>query len=217
MYCFGWNVAQRLCWHRTKWPLCKIKNKKKKRKQQITNEQVCAEPTYLYCFAKTLGPRSPQYRCMNRLAFCFVHLKHALFPPPPPPPPVYFLKYLKNALCCGLETFWQIKWTKFKNKIKFSTVSPTLGYHSKVIIDTYFWKHISAAFMQQVGKIRRFFFANFMKCPKWSLLWKFGLDVPLDGVLVTVFNLHSFLFLNYLKLGNPISMKTRMASFNLVC
>ena len=44
----------------------------------------------------------------------------------PPPPQMHFLKYLKNALSCRLETFWQFKWTHFQNKKIFSTASPPL-------------------------------------------------------------------------------------------
>ena len=40
-------------------------------------------------------------------------------------------------------------------------------------------------------------------CPQCSLLWKVGLDIPLHGVLVTIFVSHSFSCLNDLKLGIP--------------
>ena len=52
--------------------------------------------------------------------------------------------------------------------------------------------------------------------PKCSLLWKFGLDIPLDGVLVTVFVSQSFSCFNHLNLGNTISMATGIVSFDLV-
>ena len=52
--------------------------------------------------------------------------------------------------------------------------------------------------------------------PNCSLLWKFGLNIPQDGVLVTVFVSHSFSCFNDLKMGNTISMATRMVSFDLV-
>ena len=52
--------------------------------------------------------------------------------------------------------------------------------------------------------------------PKCSLLWKFGFDIPLDGVLVTVFVSHSFSCFNDLKLGYTISMATEIVSFDLV-
>ena len=45
---------------------------------------------------------------------------------------------------------------------------------------------------------------------------EFGLDSPLDGVLVTIFVSHSFLCFNDLQLGNTISMATRIMSFDLV-
>ena len=52
--------------------------------------------------------------------------------------------------------------------------------------------------------------------PNCSLLWKFGLNIQQDGVLVTVFVSHSFSCFNDLKMGNTISMATRMVSFDLV-
>ena len=60
-------------------------------------------------------------------------------------------------------------------------------------------------------------FANFHEeYPNCSLLWKFGLDIPLDGVMVTIFVSHSFSCFHDLKLDNDITMATRMVSFNLV-
>ena len=61
------------------------------------------------------------------------------------------------------------------------------------------------------------FFANVHEeYLKWSLLWKFELAVPLDGAMVTNFVSHSFSCFNDLKLGNTITMATRMVSFDLV-
>ena len=53
--------------------------------------------------------------------------------PSPHLPQVHFLKYLKNALSYGLETFWQFHWTIFQHK-KFIFLPPllTLGYHSNI-------------------------------------------------------------------------------------
>ena len=60
------------------------------------------------------------------------------------------------------------------------------------------------------------FFSILKKCPKCSPLWKFRLDIPLDGILVTIFVLHSFLCFHDLKLGNTITMTPRMVALNLV-
>ena len=54
------------------------------------------------------------------------------------------------------------------------------------------------------------------ECPKYSLFWKFGLDILLDGVLVTIFVSHSFSCFNDLKLGTAIPMATRMVSFDFI-
>ena len=53
------------------------------------------------------------------------------------------------------------------------------------------------------------------ECPKRNLLWKFGLNSRLNGVLVTAFVSHSFTCFNDLSLGDNVSMATRMVSFDL--
>ena len=52
--------------------------------------------------------------------------------------------------------------------------------------------------------------------PKWSLLWKFGLDIPLHGVMMTNFVSHYLSCFNDLKLNNTITISTRAVSFDLV-
>ena len=47
-------------------------------------------------------------------------------------------------------------------------------------------------------------------------MWKCGLDIPLDGVMVTNFVSHSFSCFNDLKLDYIITMARRMASFDMV-
>ena len=69
--------------------------------------------------------------------------------------------------------------------------------------------------MQNLTRTRRFCYFH-EEYPKCSLLWKFGLGIPLDGVLVTIFILHSFLCFNDLKLGNTITVAPRMVSFDVV-
>ena len=93
-----------------------------------------------------------------------------------------------------------------------STSRPPLVTIATSKVDTLFEKHISAAKAHQNSR----FFAISMKCPKWGPLWKFGLDIPLDGVLVTSFVLRSFLCANDLNLSNTIAMPPRIVSVDLV-
>ena len=53
-------------------------------------------------------------------------------------------------------------------------------------------------------------------CPNWNLLWRFGLNIRLDGVLVTVFVLHSFSCFIDLKMNTTTTMATPMVSFDSV-
>ena len=70
--------------------------------------------------------------------------------PPPPPPQVQFLKYLKNALSYGLETFWQFEWTNIQNKdLFFNRLRPPLVTIATSMVDACFWKNISAVFMKK--------------------------------------------------------------------
>ena len=56
-------------------------------------------------------------------------------------PQVHFLKYLRNALSYGLETFWQFKWTKLKNKnLFFNRLCPPLVTIATFKVDACFWK-----------------------------------------------------------------------------
>ena len=58
-----------------------------------------------------------------------------------PPPQVHFLKYLRNALSYGLETFWQLKWIKLKNKnLFFNRLRPPLVTIATFKVDACFWK-----------------------------------------------------------------------------
>ena len=135
---------------------------------------------------------------------------------PPPPPQVHFLKYLRNALSYGLETFWQFKWIKLKNKnLFFNRLRPPLVTIATFKVDACFWKAHFGSFHAKAYQ-NSMFFAIPMKNGQTGLLWKFGLNIPQDGVLVTVFVSHSFSCFNDLKMGNTISMATRMVSFDLV-
>ena len=58
-----------------------------------------------------------------------------------PPPQVHFLKYLRNALSYGLETFWKFKWMKLKNKnLFFNRLRPPLVTIATFKVDECFWK-----------------------------------------------------------------------------
>ena len=169
--------------------------------------------------------------------------------PPPPPPQVHFLKYLKNALSCALQTFWKLKWTNVQNKNTFfNSLRPLSVTIATSKVDACFWNHISAVFMQKLTRTRRLFAAFMKSVPnvvccgngacahyvmvskfQWKPFWlatqrdpqndwtatqnrvnydvfaqvPFGLDTPLDGVLVTIFLSHSFSRFNDLKLLSP--------------
>ena len=73
------------------------------------------------------------------------------------PPQVHFLKYLRNALSYGLETFWQFKWIELKNKnLFFNRLRPPLVTIATFKVDACFWKRISAVFMPKLTRTRCF-------------------------------------------------------------
>ena len=75
------------------------------------------------------------------------------------PPQVHFLKYLRNALSYGLETFWQFKWIKLKNKnLFFNRLRPPLV----TIVDACFWKAHFGSFHAKAYQ-NSMFFATPMK------------------------------------------------------
>ena len=118
---------------------------------------------------------------------------------PPPPPPVLFLKYLKNALSYGLERFEHFKGTNCNTKNIFNRLRPPLVTIPTSTFDACFWKTLFGSFRAKAhqNSIDIFFCYVHEECPK--LLWKFGLDIPLDGVLVTMIVSHSFSSFNHLK------------------
>ena len=79
-----------------------------------------------------------------------------------------------------------------------------------------FLKTYFGSFHAKAHQNSTFFCHVHEECPKCNLLWKFGLDILLDGVLVTIFILHSFSCFNDLKLGSTITMAPRMVTFDLV-
>ena len=144
--------------------------------------------------------------------------------PPPPPPPYTSSNISRTPWATDLklydivmelifnkkDTEWVLK------KISFQPPPPTLGYHSNVQSWRMFLKTHFGSFRAKDPQNSTLFCYSHEECPKCSLLWKFGLDIPLDGVLVTVFVSHSFsCFIDH-KLGNTISMAPWMVSFELV-
>ena len=77
---------------------------------------------------------------------------------PPPPPQVHFLKYLRNALSYGLETFWQFKWIKLKNKnLFFNRLRPPLVTIATFKVDACFWKAHFGSFHAKAYQNSMFF------------------------------------------------------------
>ena len=136
--------------------------------------------------------------------------------PPPPPSPRYTSSNISRTPCAtDLKLSDNLNELIFKTQNYSSTDSahPWLPQQSPESTHV-FEKHISAVFMQ---KLRNRLFCFFHEeHPKCSLLWKFGLGIPFDGVVVTIFVSHSISCFNDLKLGNTITMAPRKVSFNLV-
>ena len=83
--------------------------------------------------------------------------------PPPPPPQVHFLKHLRKALSYGLETFWQFKWIKLKNKnLFFNRLRPPLVTIATFKVDACFWKAHFGSFHAKAYQ-NSMFFATPMK------------------------------------------------------
>ena len=137
--------------------------------------------------------------------------------PPPPPPQVNFLKYLKNALSYRVETFWLFKWTNFqKMHLVFNCFRPPLVTIATPNVDTCFRTTYFNSFHAQSSQNSKVFCFIYEECPNWNLLWRFGLDIRLDGVLVTVFVSHSFSCFIDLKMNTTNTMATPMVSFDSV-
>ena len=135
----------------------------------------------------------------------------------PPPPQVNFLKYLKNALSCRVETFWIFKWTNFQKKyLVFNCLRLPLVTIATPKFDGSFRATYFNSFHAKSPQNSKVFCYIFEGCPKWNLLWRFGLNIPLDGVLVTVFVSHSFSCFIDLKMNTTTTMATPMVSLDLV-
>ena len=79
------------------------------------------------------------------------------------PPQVHFLKYLRNALSYGLETFWQFKWIKLKNtNLFFNRLRPPLVTIATFKVDACFWKAHFGSFHAKAYQ-NSMFFATPMK------------------------------------------------------
>ena len=130
---------------------------------------------------------------------------------------VHFLKYLKNAVSWRLETFWQFKCLNFEyKKVFFQPPRPALSYHSNVLS----WRPILNSTFQQLSckssaELEVFCYFH-DECRKCSHLSKFGFDIPLVCVLVTIFVSHPFSCFTDLKLDNTITLAPWMVSFYMV-
>ena len=136
---------------------------------------------------------------------------------PPPPPQVNFLKFLKNAVSYRVDTFWLFKWTNFQKKAFGFQLSPhTLCSIATPKVDGCFRTTYFSSFHAKSPQNSKVFWYIYEGCPKWNLLWRFGLNIPLEGILVTVFVSHSFSYFIDLKMNTTTTMATPMVSFDLV-
>ena len=137
--------------------------------------------------------------------------------PPPPPPQVNFLIYLKNALSYRVETFWLFKWTNVqKVHSVFNCLRPPLVTIATPNVDACFETTYFNSFHAKSPQNSKGFCYIYEGCPKWNLLWRFGLNIRLDGVLVTVFVSHSFSCFIDLKMNTTTTTATPMVSFDSV-
>ena len=83
-------------------------------------------------------------------------------------------------------------------------------------VDTCFWTTYFNRFRAKAPQNSNGFCYFHEGCPKWNLLWKVWLNIPQDGVLVTVFVSHSFSCLIDLKMNTATTTATPMVSFDLV-
>ena len=89
----------------------------------------------------------------------------------------------------------------FKTKFCFYRRRPPLVTIATFNVDACFWKSKFWQFSCKSSPELDVFLLFLEECPKRSLLWKFGLDIPLDGVLTTIFVSGSFSFFNDLNMA----------------
>ena len=136
--------------------MCREKHENKKKKKKIPIRKFCKVEIMVSCTKHSRRPpRSGFNTCGGNPS--------NLNPIPTrggtlcPPPQVHFLKYLRNALSYGLETFWQFKWIKLKNKnLFFNRLRPPLVTIATFKVDACFEKRISAVFMPKLTRTRCF-------------------------------------------------------------
>ena len=132
-------------------------------------------------------------------------------------PQVNFLKYLKNALSYRVETFWLFEWTNFQNMhLVFNCLRPPLVTIATPNLDACFRTTYFNSFHAKSPQNSNVFCYIYEEYPKWNLLWRFGLNIRLYGVLVTVFVSHSFSSFIDLKKNTTTTMATPMVSFDSV-
>ena len=96
----------------------------------------------------------------------------------------------------------------------FNRLRPALVTIETSHSEAFFEQHISAVLMQTLSRTIVFFYLH-EECLKWSLLYKFGPDILLDGVLLTILVLQSFCVSTTYKLDNTITMATSVIQFAL--
>ena len=108
------------------------------------------------------------------------------------------------------------QFSKLKNI--FQPPPPTLRYHSNAQSWRMFLTTgMSAVFMQKLPRTRSLFAVSMKSVLNGVCCGTLGLDIPLDGVLVTIFASHPFSCFNDLKLDNTIAMTPRKVSFDFFC
>ena len=130
-----------------------------------------------------------------RFSWTYAHCPSS---PPPPPTKVHFLKYFKNALSYSFETFWLFTWGDFQNRyLYFNQLHQNLVTIETLEVDTCFWTTYFDRFYTNAPHNPQLFCYLREGCFKWNLLWKFGLEMQLNGFLVRTFILHSFFGLQW--------------------
>ena len=104
-----------------------------------------------------------------------------IVPPPPRTPPEISQERLE------LQPW---NFLNFQN----NRVRPPLVTIARSKVDACFWAAYFGSFHAKAQQAKKSMFFPYFheECLEWNLLWKFGLDVPPNSVLVTIFFWHSF-------------------------
>ena len=160
-------------------------------------------------------------RCSNKRG-CSSNEKFTLFRAgghivPPPPPPGKLSKISQERLELQSWNFLTFQMNKFsKNAFGFNCLRPPLVTIATPNVDACFRTTYFNSFHAKSPQNSNVFCYIYEGCPNWNLLWRFGLNIRLDGVLVTVFVSHSFSCFIDLKMNTTTTMATPMVSFDSV-